>query len=152
MIAPEPHFVQQLAQLTRRRYWRRLEQSIREHYLDLLDFCASRPEHEGVARALEACATHTSDTDLQTSIGMDFGNFVMDSLTPGDFVVHVSSGGVEEVCGICIEPIHPANPAGHVSLTVVHRACNRSVAHDSCFRSWTNAGGAPEVVRRRCGC
>jgi hypothetical protein len=143
----EPDFVQQLTQLTRRRYWRRLEQSIRDHYLDLLDFCTSHAVHEGVARALEACVTHTSDTDLQASLGMDFGNFVMNSLTPGEFVVHLVAVNQQDICRICMESLQSLQ-SDSVVPTIVHRKCAQPVAHESCFRIWTEAGGAPDV----CGC
>lgn len=137
---------QRITQLTRRRYWRRLEQLIRDHYTDLLTgLVSSSPQPEpvdrqAIARGLEICFERTSDADFRMSLVMDFGNVIVDALTPGAFVPQLPSSQSDSECRVCLLPLSDHDDGTGVGV-MVHRDCGQPVAHVRCFETWTQGGG-----------
>lgn len=142
--------VDRLEQLSRRRHWRRLEQLVRDHYSDLLVYvhtCANDPTSQRVARSLELCFQHISNatdsnTDFKTSMVMDFGNFILDTLTPGAFVPRINVHTTHACCTLCMLPLSETDENESGWGVMVHRDCGQPMAHVRCFQIWTDAGGA----------
>lgn len=138
-----------LDELVRRRYWKRLDQAIRQYYPDLVQYVTmelSEEENTRIARVLEACVLHTRDEDLRMSVGLDFGNFVLRVLTPGPFVPQFRPTAAESICWVCMESFADTEDERGV---MVHRTCARTVAHARCFRTWSEVGGTTQGV---CDC
>jgi hypothetical protein len=132
----EPEILPELTQLTRNRRWNQLERCIQDTYSELL-FWASMGTgtsfaHE-LASALKACAEHTRNKDLKSTLSLDFGNFIVLMLDPAEYVAMWHPNGPPPACAICMESLEEP-------CEIFHRVCEQFVAHPTCFETWAKAG------------
>jgi len=131
-----------LFRLYRQRRWTPLEREVRERYSDLLHHISSEsldPDTTNLtAEVLYEVLKRTRDTDLQTSLFMDFGRYITLQL---DTREHLDVPGHPEQsqCRICLDTLDDC-PA-----PMYHRTCGQWIAHPSCWKTWIQGNGSPQV-------
>jgi phage FluMu protein Com len=82
---------------------------------------------------LKACAEHTRNKDLKSTLSLDFGNFIVLMLDPAEYVAMWHPNGPPPACAICMESLEEP-------CEIFHRVCEQFVAHPTCFETWAKAG------------